>query len=83
MEDKLIGFCECCGIEIYQGDIYATISGELFCDYCAGDDGLAISEQNYTIEELREGYRIITGLDNDCELDDIQVFEYMTIALED
>ena len=30
-----------------------------------------------SIEELRNGYRIITGLDNDNELSDEEIQEYM------
>ena len=40
-----------------------------------------IGKQYYTIEELRQGYRVITGLNNDHELDDRQIFEYMANAL--
>lgn len=41
---KLIGYCECCGIEIYECETYAKIDGLLYCDYCGGDDGFSISE---------------------------------------
>lgn len=32
-------------------------------------------------KELREGYRVITGLDNDKEFTDTEIFEYMLNAL--
>lgn len=43
-ENKLIGVCECCGSEIYEGEEYAIIDGCYYCDYCGGEDGLTISE---------------------------------------
>ena len=43
-ENKLLGYCECCGLEIYANDTYTKIDGEYYCDYCGGEDGLAISE---------------------------------------
>lgn len=43
-ERKLIGICETCGTEIYEGDEYAEIDGCYYCDYCGGEDGLSISE---------------------------------------
>lgn len=44
MENKLLGYCECCGVEIYSTDRYAIIDGNYYCDYCGGEDGLTISE---------------------------------------
>lgn len=35
----------------------------------------------YTIDELREGYKIITGLDNGDELSDDEMYKYMRNAL--
>ena len=37
--------------------------------------------KNLTIEQLREGYRVITGLDNDNEFTDGELYEYMLEAL--
>lgn len=34
-----------------------------------------------TIEELREGYRIIIGLDNDEDFTDEELYQYMLEAL--
>ena len=39
--------------------------------------------KNLTIEELRQGYREITGLDNDNELNDKELYEYMLEALKE
>ncbi len=36
-----------------------------------------------TAKELREGYRAITGLDNDNEMTDKEVHEYMLGALSE
>ena len=41
---KTLGYCECCGIPIYEGDVYAKIDGVYYCDYCCGENGMAISE---------------------------------------
>lgn len=41
-----------------------------------------INQEEYTIEELRKGYAIITGLDNGDEMTDEQIIEYMTRELE-
>ena len=43
-ERKLLGCCECCGIPIYEGDIYAKIDDVYYCDYCGGENGMTISE---------------------------------------
>ena len=43
-EPKLLGYCECCGLPIYERDIYTKIDGTYYCDYCGGEDGMAISE---------------------------------------
>ena len=34
-----------------------------------------------TAEELRKGYRIITGLDNDNEFTDEEIYEYLIETL--
>lgn len=39
-----IAICDCCGVIIFEGDTYTTIDGQDYCDYCGGDNGLAISE---------------------------------------
>ena len=39
-----LGYCECCGLEIHENDVYAKIDGNYYCDYCGGEDGLSISE---------------------------------------
>ena len=44
-ENELLGYCECCGIPIHEGEVYAKIGGVYYCDYCGGEDGMAISEQ--------------------------------------
>ena len=36
-----------------------------------------------TADELREGYRIITGLDNDNEMTDSEVYFYMLDAMKE
>lgn len=53
-ENKLIGYCVCCGLAIYTDDTYAKIDGEYYCNYCGGEDGLAISEMrdNRLIDDL-------------------------------
>ena len=43
-QNKLLGYCECCGIEIYENDVHTTIDGNYYCDYCGGEDGLVIIE---------------------------------------
>ena len=40
-----------------------------------------IDKDLYTISELREGYKTITGLDNGDEMTDKQIYEYMKKAL--
>lgn len=42
---------------------------------------VTIDGKEYSVDELREGYRVITGLDNDDELTDIEICEYMLSAL--
>ena len=37
---------------------------------------------NYTIEQLRQGYREITGLDNDKEMSDEEIYNYMVEVFE-
>lgn len=37
--------------------------------------------KNLTAEEMREGYREITGLDNDGEFTDDELYEYLLDAL--
>ena len=39
--------------------------------------------KNLTIEELREGYRTITGLNNDNEFTDEEIYKYMLEALQE
>ncbi len=46
MANKLLGYCECCGLEIYENDVYCIINGNYYCDYCGGEDGLSISEMS-------------------------------------
>lgn len=41
---KLLGYCECCGIPIHEGDVYCKVDGVYYCDYCGGENGMAISE---------------------------------------
>ena len=48
-EPKLLGYCECCGIAIYEGDVHAKNDDGYYCDYCGGEDGISISE----LEELK------------------------------
>ena len=43
-DDTEIGTCECCGIRIYENDVYAKIDGKYYCDYCGGENGLTLSE---------------------------------------
>ena len=31
---KLLGYCECCGVEIYEGDAYKKHDGVYYCEYC-------------------------------------------------
>ena len=42
---------------------------------------VTIDGKEYSVDELREGYRVITGLDNDDEFTDIEICEYMLNAL--
>lgn len=37
----------------------------------------------FTIEELREGYREITGLDNDSDFSDKELYNYLLEALKE
>ena len=39
--------------------------------------------EKLTAEQLREGYRIITGLDNDNEMTDSEVYFYMRDAMKE
>lgn len=39
--------------------------------------------KNLSADKLREGYRAITGLDNDNELTDEQIYQYMLEALKE
>lgn len=39
--------------------------------------------KNLTIEEMRKGYRAITGLDNDNEFTDEEIYVYMLDALKE
>lgn len=43
-ETELLGYCECCGIPIHEGDVYCKVDGVYYCDYCGGENGMAISE---------------------------------------
>ena len=43
---------------------------------------ITIDGQEYSVSELREGYRVITGLDNDNDLTDIEVCEYILNTLK-
>ena len=43
-ERKLLGYCECCGVEIYEDDVHAKVDGVLYCDYCGGENGMSINE---------------------------------------
>ena len=38
-------------------------------------------QKNLTIEQLREGYRIFTGLNNDSEFTDQEIYKYMLEVL--
>lgn len=40
-------------------------------------------ESKYTIKQLREGYREITGLDNDKDMSDEDIYNYMLEALKE
>ena len=51
---KVIGICECCGEEIREGERYAIIDGNYYCDYCGGEDGLSISEMDELNEDEEE-----------------------------
>lgn len=41
---KTIAYCECCGIPIHEGDVYCKLDGVYYCDYCGGENSMAISE---------------------------------------
>lgn len=40
-------------------------------------------QKGLTSEELRKGYRIITGLDNDDELTDEEIYKYLLDILKE
>lgn len=40
-------------------------------------------DEVYTIEQLREGYRVITGLNNDSKFSDDELYEYMKDVLRE
>jgi hypothetical protein len=50
MKNEILGYCECCGIEIGKKDTYALIDGYYYCNYCGGEDGLTIRELKQTYE---------------------------------
>lgn len=39
--------------------------------------------KNLSADELRKGYRVITGLDNDDEFTDEQIYQYLLEALKE
>ena len=65
-QNKLLGYCECCGIEIYENDVHTIIDGNYYCDYCGGEDGLAISELDNGLDASICPY---CGSDNTEQLD--------------
>ncbi len=36
-EEKVVGYCGCCGGEIYEGELYYAIEGEQIHEDCLGD----------------------------------------------
>ena len=37
MEEKIIAACDNCGFEIYRGESYYNINGEVICRDCLGE----------------------------------------------
>ena len=33
-ERKVVCFCECCGVEIHEGEDYFDVMGDAFCEDC-------------------------------------------------
>ena len=37
MEEKIVGRCDMCGFELYRGETYYRINGEVICEDCLGE----------------------------------------------
>ena len=66
MKNKYLGYCECCGLAIFENDVHARIDGNYYCDYCGGEDGMAISEMDNGLNPTICPY---CGSDNTDQLD--------------
>lgn len=68
--------------ENYKISAYKDII-DLIREYENQNKKYQLYENSYTIEELRIGYRVITGLDNDDEFSDEELYQYMLETMKE
>lgn len=66
--------------EYSDGHKYGTPRAEL--ENVTYDTKYILNGKEYTADELRTGYRITTGLNNDAELTDDEIYSYMLEQFE-
>ena len=70
-------------MSIYPSTILEDVIDWLWKQYEDYENALYIDGKWHFIEDLRKGYRVITGLDNDDEMTDEEIKEYMREAMEE
>lgn len=70
----------CTYFEVCDGIRWGTPRAEL--ENATHDTKYILNGKEYTADELRIGYRITTGLNNDAELTDDEIYSYMLEQFE-